>query len=252
MRNVLPRRTGILLHVYHLGSADWEHLVWGEPARNELGTGTKLIEFLLNEPLDAHIRCITYSGPSSRDGLSEGAYTKQFLISHLDRLREFPRFREMLRQLPPEASAVLRTRMEQMVLGEQIENTLEEVQHAAVFFQEHGVDHVVHIAAASHAPRCIQLQAVVRHQGLIPLEQQWFTVASDSCFEGTVPSDVVVVEPPHRGDDPLLGFAPTLSRALKPYFGLPPEEKQAVIWQIDAAVSDAVKRRKASSSRLPL
>lgn len=234
--------TGYLLHVYHLGSKDWERLVWGDPNRDELGAAAKLCECLLSEPADVPVACIIYSGPSHRDGLGEGAYTKKFLIDRLAQLSSFPRLQKKLARLTEQEYNVFRGRIEAIVLGEDLANTLEEVQRAALYFKRQGAERVVHVAAASHAPRCIQVQTIVRHQGLIPLDQQWYTVASDISFEGTVPSDVVVIEPSHRGDDPLLEFEPQLSRAIKPYFALSTGQKKDVIRAVASAMQTVQKR----------
>lgn len=211
-------KTGVLLHVYHLECEQWERLVWGEPSQDRLGVGTKLFELLLTESVDQEIATIMYSGPSGKDGLAEGEYTRQFLLERLDRLEEFPRFRSLLAHASDEQRAAFHRRVQRISSGELIKNTREEIQHAAAHFQAWGATRVVHIAAASHAPRCIQLQAVVREAGLIPPGQQWFTVTSDLSFAGRTASDTVVVEPPHRADDLLLHFDPMLAGLLKEYY----------------------------------
>ncbi len=228
-------KTGILLHVYHLGSRDWERLVWGDPARDMLGTGAKLIEYLLTYP-DEDTAIVFYSGPSTRGNLSEGAYTKQFLLANLTELSAFPRFQNKLKQPSYPARTGLGQRLENIVLGEEIQNTEQEIVRAAAYFQDLQVEHIVHIAAASHAPRCIQLQASARERGAIPPVQQWFTMASDVGFAGHQASDTVVIEPPHRADDPLLAVQPTLAGTIKPFFSLPFSGQSAFIVQAAAAM----------------
>lgn len=235
------KRLGILLHVYHLQSRDWEWLVWGDPAHNKLGVGTKLFELLLDQPDDVAVGCITFSGPSSKDGLSEGAYTKRFLQDHVDRLADFPCFRDRIKDLAPEAYALFKKRVDDIVLGDPITNTAAEIELGAAYFQSVRADTIVHIAAASHAPRCIQLQAVVRERGKIPAQQRWFTVASDTAFVGTSAADVVVVEPPHRGDDPLLDFKPMLATVLRPYYAeLSGEDQKRFIRMARSAMDELV------------
>ena len=233
-------KVGVLLHVYHLQSRDWERLVWGKPERDQAGTGAKLFEFLMDEPAEHEVMTVVYSGPSERDGLSEGAYTKQFLLSKLDKLGEFPRFRRRLEHLSKQDLAVFQARVEGILLGETIENTLAEVASAAKLFEAGRMDKVVHIAAASHAPRCILIQADARQKGLIPTAQPWLTIASDISFSGRNVDDTLVLEPPHRADDPLLDFAPTLSQVLKPYsYSLSPESKKGFIMDAQAAMLKA-------------
>ena len=238
-------KVGVLLHVYHLQSRDWERLVWGEPELDQAGTGAKLFEFLLDESPQHEVMTVVYSGPSVRDGLGEGAYTKQFLLSKLDKLGEFPRFRRRLEHMSDQDLAAFRARVEAILLGETIANTLAEVASAAKLFEAGRMDRVVHIAAASHAPRCILIQADARQKGLIPLAQPWLTLASDISFAGRDAADTLVLEPPHRADDPLLDFAPTLPQVLKPYsYTLSPEQKKRFINDVQTAM------RKAQGNRL--
>lgn len=220
-------RTGILLHVYHLEALEWERLVWGDPATDELGTGTKLIECLLDIPLGQDVQVVIYSGPSQKDNLTEGAYTKKFLLDRLATIQDFPRLQAKLDALPDGAYEVFTQRMQAITLGPVIANTTAEVRQAAALFA--GCDQVFQIAIANHAPRCLLAQVAARQAGTIPKHQQWYVLPSDICFAGTSPHDVVVLEPPHRGDDPMLGVTPKLVDVIKPYFALSPEQKQQFI-----------------------
>ncbi len=223
----LMHKVGILLHVYNLGCQDWEQLVWGIPEQDKLGTGAKLLECLLDEPAENEVIAMVYDGPSSKDGLSEGEYTRRFLLDKFDELKAFPRFRHRLQGTSSSARDVLRQRVERIILGDSIRSTLDEIKLGGRDFHARGIDKVIHIAAASHAPRCIQLQLVAREHGWIPANQHWSTVASDLAFAGMTAEDVFIAEPPHRADDPLIGFEPTLPQILKPFFyGLTPRQQQ--------------------------
>ena len=236
-------KTGILLHVYNLGCKDWEELVWGVPAKDKLGVGAKLFECLLDEPVDREVTIIIYDGPSHRDGMSEGAYTRQFLLSKFQELSEFPRFKRRLANASPEQLRVLRERAGHIVLGVPIRNTMDEIKNGAMDFRAAGINRIIHVAAASHAPRCIQLQLVARERSWVPAGQQWYTVASDLAFAGTTAEDVFVAEPPHRADDPLLGTAHTLPQILKPFYKLPVEQQLVFLQKADAAMSAVMPRR---------
>ncbi|HEY5138550.1 MAG TPA: hypothetical protein VIJ25_04445, partial [Methylococcales bacterium] len=65
-----------------------------------------------------------------------------------------------------------------------------------------------------------------------------FVAASDICFAGATPEDVVVIEPPHRGDDPMRAVRPTLAHAIKPYFGYSTADKTRLISRIVQETSD--------------
>lgn len=237
---------GVLAHVYHLEVTDWERLVWGDPQQNRLGTLTKLTEVLLRIPLDGSVHTVVYSGPSSKGGLNEGEYTKAYVLRRLDELTAFPRLQQLL-AADPRARSVLRERLQAIYTGPIITNTAAEVRQAAAYFTRVGAEQIVQVAAASHAPRCMQNQVIARDEGVIPPEQYWETVASDICFAGTTAADVVVIEPPHRADDPMLGAQPGLAAVLRPYFSLPAADKKQVITAIAAALQAVSGNREGSA-----
>jgi len=218
---------GLLLHVYNLLAEDWEYIVWGDPSQDAAGVGPKLFECILAELPTSEVRVILYDGPSSKDELSEGHYTKKFLLHKLDVLEHFPRFRKLFADTPADQYQVFKRAVHDIVVGEPISNTMDEIRRAAHDFAD--CDKIIHIAAASHAPRCILYQAQAREAGLIPVSQHWYTVASDTCFAGTHADDVKVIEPPHRADDPLLGLEPTLPQILRPLYKLPAEQQRRFV-----------------------
>lgn len=211
----------------------WDELIWGNPKLEKFGTVTQFAHTLLNVPANQQVSSIIFSGPSTKDKLTEGEYTKQFLLDRINELREFPSLEKLISQLSPLEYDVFVKRMQELVVGPVINNTLEEVARGAKFFnEEHPVDTVFQISAASHAPRCLQNQLIARRDGIIPMHQPWYMVASDISFAGTKIEDVVILEPPHRGDDPMVGYAPTLANVIKPYFSLGVEQKQRLIMEI--------------------
>ncbi|PLS81786.1 hypothetical protein CYG49_01430 [Candidatus Saccharibacteria bacterium] len=222
-------KVGILLHVYHLEAPGWEEFVWGDPKEDRLGPLPLFAKTLLAIPAETEVVSVIYSGPSRRDGLTEGAYTRRFLIDNVSRLQEFPRLRKQLEDVEPQQYDLFLQRLNSLEAKEVITNTLDEVTHAASYFNEQTVTEVVQISVASHAPRCLLNQLVVREQGLIPRDQQWHIMPSETFYSGTSVSDIVVLEPSHRGDDPMTGFSPTLASAIKPYFGLAGDDKKQLI-----------------------
>lgn len=221
-------KAGVLMHIRHLDTVAWERLVWGVPEEDSLGSLPKVVELLLDEPACEPITTIVFGcGPSTKDGLSEGEYTKRYLLEHLDGLRAFPRFSG---RLDDAMFTTLRKRLEEIVVTERIERSLDEVVHASRIFTECNVTRVFQVTAASHAPRCMQLQSVARAAGLVPKTQQWFLVADDRCYEGSDPQSTVVFEPAHRGDDPIYGLSPSITDVLRNYqYGLSAEDKKALI-----------------------
>jgi hypothetical protein len=233
-------KTGILMHVYHLETLEWEHLMWGEPDKDRLGSAPALVWLLLTEPADDPITAITIGcGPSTRDGLNEAAYTKRFMLERFDELARFPRLKPLLAALSPADRTVLKQRLEAIICLPLIRGTKEEIPAAADVLAGHQVDKVIQLCSASHAPRCIQLQAMSRLQGDIPAAQQWFVMPSDMCFTEATPDMTVVIEPPHRGDYALTHERPSLAELLKPTLYMPDDDKRALI----ALVKDFVERR---------
>lgn len=230
-------KTGVLVHVYYL-EAGWEALVWGDPAKGVMGTLPKLVQLMLVENSDEPITDILmYTGPSRRDGLNEGEYGKKFLLDHFDQLQQFPQLKLQLEALTEVQRRELYEKLKKSIhTREQLINSADEVLNAAKYFQERGITKVFQIAAASHAPRCIQLQTIVRFKGQIPADQFWFTIAADTAYQNTTPADVVVAEPPHRGDDPALGIHPSITDILKQYYTLPYEARQPFLRAIETAL----------------
>lgn len=226
-------KVGLLIHVYHLETNGWGKLVWGEPDRGLLGSLPKVVQLLLTESACEPITdIIIYSGPSHKDSLAEGEYAKQYLLNHFSELSAFPQLHPLLEQLSVDQHKRLKDRLNTIVVGEEIKNTADEIAHASGFFRDKGVTKVLQLATASHAPRCTQLQAIARVNKQIPSEQSWFVIAADTSFGDTTPGDVVILEPSHRGDDPMLSTHPTIAKAMKPYFSLGIEAKKACIQTI--------------------
>lgn len=223
-------QTGILIHVRHLQTLDWETLVWGVPAEDKMGNLPMLVELLLTECKSEPVTTIAMGCASSqKDGLSEGEYHKQYLLRRLPDVKEFPRLKNLM---PKEGSAAYRTlqqRLEGIFVSPVIRGTREEIEWAAKLFKKQGVAKVIQVTAASHAPRCIQLQSILRAEGVIDKDQRWSVIADDMCFANATPSSTVILEPPHRGDDPLMGAMPTLGQALNPFFSLSAEDKHAFL-----------------------
>ncbi len=233
-------KIGVLVHVRHPQTVQWEKLVWGVPSEDHMGDLPKLVEVLLcrdpSRPVAAIVMGTTLA---TKEGLLEGEYTKKFLLDHFDDLWSFPRLKHLLDLLSDEQIAALRTTLQGIIVTTPLKRTADEIREAARIFQEKGVREVIQITAASHGPRCAQLQAQARADGLIPPEQLWYMVVSDMCFQDTAPTDTMIIEVPHRDDDPLARFRPTLSQTLKPFFyQLPTGEKQQFIQLAEKFMAD--------------
>ena len=223
-------KVGVLVHCRHLETIGWEELVFGIPKEDKLGDLAMLVRVLLALEPTEELTCIVVGcGPSWKDGLNEGEYTKRFWLRNFERLREFERLTPFLDSSSDEKVAWLRSTLENVIVTPEIKNTVAEVETAAKIFTEEGIQKVVQICAASHASRCIKEQAVARSHGRIDKSQLWQTVTTEVSYQGVRPEDVAVIEPPHRRDQPMASVRPGLSEVIAPYFFLPDNDKKAFV-----------------------
>jgi hypothetical protein len=224
-------KVGILVHCRHLETVAWEELVYGIPAEDKLGDLATLARVVLTlEPTEKVEAIVIGRGPSWKDGLNEGEYTKQFLINHFEELRVFPRLQPLLND--SERVQAFEKLVKEIIVTPEIKNTVAEVETAAKLFAEKGVEKVVQICAASHASRCIKEQAVARSHGAINKNQLWQTVATDMTYHNTKPEDIAVIEPLHRRDQPMTFVRPGFSEVIAPYFFLPDADKKELIQMV--------------------
>lgn len=189
-----------------------------------------LVYMLLTESIDQpFVDIVLGCGPSRKGGLSESAYTKRYLLDHFDQLADFPRLRPLLKKLDKSEMSKLCSRLESIIETPVIKNTSAEVAEAAKIFRKKDIQKAVQISSASHVPRCLQVQSQAREAGIIPKDQLWSTVADDSCYAGSDASTTLILEKPHRGDDPMLGMEPSLPEVLRKYLVLGPNSKRDFI-----------------------
>ena len=189
---------------------------------------TKFVDVLLDIPAEDEVISLIYNGPSIKDGLGEGGYTKRFLLDRLAQLGDFETLKQKLEALDHRARETFEKRVQDLSVEATIKNTYEEITHAAaVFGQNPAPQKVLQIASAGHAPRCMHNQVIARRDGFIKKGQPWYVVATDTTFPGSQLEDVLIIEPPSRGDDPLVGFSPTLGSTLKSFLDFQVMQKHA-------------------------
>ena len=223
---------GILVHARHLQTIGWDDLMWGRPNQGERGCLPMVTDIILQEPKDEPFSCIVIGcGPSARNGMSESEFIKDYFLKRLPELKTAPMFAKRLEGGVYDA---LVARISDVVVTDYSRDTNGEIAEAARIFSEHNVTKVVQVASINHAPRCIRSQSEARASGSIPPEQLWSAIADDMPFAGETPGSTTIFEPPHRGDDPLLGFEPKMTEVFKSYqYNLAPEHKKELIRRID-------------------
>lgn len=214
-------RTGILVHGCHLEAFDWRGIVWGSPP-HELGRIPAAIYVALVESADL---IVFGTGASERGGQKESEVTREFMLEHFSELEEFSCFEgmEIGRQ---------RDRMESISVADTgSRNTLEEMNAAGRIFLEHGIEKAILVSSPTHVSRCIRdALAVFRAPELAGLKRNLYAVASDTSYLGGRVEDVVIFEPPHRGDRGSFLTHYIVKRILK----IPESETDLFLKELDA------------------
>lgn len=204
-------KTGILVHGCNLNIENWRHVAWGDPPHQlgripqgvivarqmnaevvVFGTGASEKEFRLGQ-----------SGTEVKK-LVESEYSMEYLRQYFDNLRQFD---EIKRQVPEAGDSQAWSSwheefLSRVVLDTESQNTMGEIASAFELFQTRGIQRVVLISSPSHIVRCLRdaMALLANDNRFQQCRFSLFACPSVTCYEGTVPADVVVVEPPHRPD----------------------------------------------------
>lgn len=187
----LMANTGILVHGAHLEADAWDDIVWGE-APHRMGRLPHAVLMAWQERASV---VIIGGGGSQRNGLTEGEYTLRYLWKRWAELQSF----EALAHAP---LAELKQMMERVILvdGSSV-NTEQEIDHALRAFSSRGVSRAILISSPTHLPRSVALASkLMSNDASMPFHGTVMASPSATCYSNTTAADVVVVEPPHRGD----------------------------------------------------
>jgi hypothetical protein len=188
-------RVGVLVHGCHLQADGWEEIVWGFPPER-LGRLPQAVLLGFEEKADV---IVFGTGASvAADGRLEGQYTLDTLLERLPRLHEF----QALRRFPLVA---LQDFVRRVAIAElQSQNTIQEVRAAFDIFRERNLGRAFLVSSPTHLPRCLacacQAVAEDEREGQPTFNGEIHASPSETCYKGFQAADVVVVEPPHRGD----------------------------------------------------
>lgn len=184
-------KTGILVHGCHLGALNWRGIMWGHPP-DQLGRIPKAVAVALQE--DAEV-LIFGTGASEKNNKKEGEYTRDFMFEHFSELKEFSYFHDI--DLVNVRSNFLNISRAEC----RSQNTREEMKEAGKIFSELGTERVILVSSPTHISRCIRdALDVFKGEKYWSLRENLFATASDTSYLGGRVEDVVIFEPPHRGD----------------------------------------------------
>ena len=181
----------MLVHGCHLGALNWRGIMWGNPP-DEMGRIPKAVSVALQEDADV---MVFGTGASEKAGKKEGEYTRDYMLDKFLELSAFSWFSDT-------ALKEARARLAAISICECCsQNTLEEMEEAARIFKKKGVQKIILVSSPTHISRCIRDALVVLHTPeLSGLRRHLYAAASDTSYLGGRVEDVVIFEPPHRGD----------------------------------------------------
>ncbi|MFC2142127.1 YdcF family protein [Acidobacteriota bacterium] len=184
-------KTGVLVHGCHLGALNWRGIMWGTPPY-AMGRIPKAVSVALQE--DASLM-VFGTGASEKDGRKEGEYTLKYMLDHFLELGAFSGFEGVdLDEAKLKLAAISIPECRSL-------NTREEMEEGARIFLEQDVERMILVSSPTHISRCIRDALVVLHDPqLAGLRRHLYAAASDTSYLGGRVEDVVIFEPPHRGD----------------------------------------------------
>eukprot|EP00612_Vaucheria_litorea_P001544 CAMPEP_0171454576 /NCGR_PEP_ID=MMETSP0945-20130129/1799_1 /TAXON_ID=109269 /ORGANISM="Vaucheria litorea, Strain CCMP2940" /LENGTH=222 /DNA_ID=CAMNT_0011979611 /DNA_START=38 /DNA_END=703 /DNA_ORIENTATION=+ len=181
-------KTAILIHGYHLKASGWENVIWGDEKNKNLGRLPHAVKIAAHE----NPSVVLFGSGASKDGEKfEGQVIYEYLLSRWNDLKMFEKAFEKV-DLESVKEVITSSKL---IMTEPL-NTKQEIICAGKIFEKQDIERVFLISSPTHCPRCLRDACV-----------EWkskFTIFCSPCetsFAGNDPSQVAIVEPPHRGDD---------------------------------------------------
>ncbi len=174
-------RTAVHVHGCHLSTIGWELIVLGDPGTGLLGQAAKGLDVAIQ--LGAEVM-FWGTGSSERDGLKESRYTFECLRAIPDMAEKLGKFEH--------------------IFDEVSHNTRAELECTASRAFLRDIERLWLVSNPTHIARCINtalmvLQAEPRYDKLL---RNIGVAVSDVCYPGKTPNDVIIIDPPHRLDQP--------------------------------------------------
>ena len=188
-------KTAVLIHGCHLEAVGWENIVWGNPREGILGRAPRGL-------LEAYRRdaalVIWGTGASQKDGKKESRYTFDYTMGRLGELATIPVSGPTYPVEPLRGFLLSRS-----ALDIETQNTTEEIRAALDLCTQRGIEELYLVSSPTHVARCLQEATKLLAERGNNHDVLVYATPSDTCFADSTPADVVIVEPPHRGDMPL-------------------------------------------------
>lgn len=227
-------KTVVLCHGRHVDTVNWEMLVWGEG--DKIGTAPLALHLAFQK----QAQLVFGTGASEKDGLKECVFTQKYLLDHLADVILFPEFAEYhrwrwdhglhalkhaMKYMADEREALFRPVIEAAYLDSDSTDTVSEVRNAVELAKSLGATELIQVTSPFHAARCMSISARLLEDGydfggVIPM-----VVSAKGSTPVCRATTTVILEHPHRGDDPMVG-APLMPHQVFPrMFRLPPSAR---------------------------
>jgi hypothetical protein len=210
----MSKKVGIHICGRHLEARKSEEIMWGK-APDILGEITMAMKTAFDLPEPPAI--ISFgTGASNKDGTIEADFWAKFTMDNINRLHEFECFKNInIGELRDLLKKVL-------YLENKSLNTNQEMTNVAQLYREWGIDEMIIVSAPTHLPRCAaEMLSALEAPEYNKLRKNVQFRASEIPYDGCVAADVVVVEPPHRGDD----FSPPFYKLVRRIFQVAADKK---------------------------
>eukprot|EP00928_Gymnodinium_smaydae_P065307 TRINITY_DN48473_c0_g1_i1.p1 TRINITY_DN48473_c0_g1~~TRINITY_DN48473_c0_g1_i1.p1 ORF type:complete len:304 (+),score=44.45 TRINITY_DN48473_c0_g1_i1:48-959(+) len=222
---------GILVHGCHLEADNWEEIVWGVPP---MQLGRLPHAALLAWEERQHLVCLSIGTGASctSTGELEGAYMLRMLFERFPRLTEFSAFEDV-------PIAKLEALLKRTASAETVsQNTTEEVREGFKIFEKAGCKRAVLVSSPTHLPRCLACACSVEESEPDLFSGSVWASPCDTSYADANAADVVVVEPPHRGDrDKELDTLP-FHKMVKRSFRVPSDQRAQFLQRFDDLLKD--------------
>lgn len=192
----------VLIHSCHLQASDWEKIAWGDPEKGVLGRVPKALLVAIEHKSEL---IFWGTGASEIDGKKESWYTYEYSLKQIRSLSEVysqSNFGMSVSETIEWIESVSRA-------DSLTQNTVEEIAEAGLICLERGVMKLILVSSPTHIARCHQEALKLREQGGLK-NLAISAEASDTCYFNSTSADVVIIEPPHRGDRPQVPFHKTV------------------------------------------
>jgi hypothetical protein len=222
----LNETLAVLVHGCHVEATDWNNIIIGTDLPNgKIGRATLGVATALKLRA-AHI--IWGTGASERDGIKEARVIFEEVLRHASEITTY--CNEVLNGEYWTETDLVDYLKRFSIFDTVSQNTRQETAEAASFCESIGISTIVQVSSPTHIARCFQ-EALVWKERNPNSSLTFHPLASTTCYANSSASEVVVTEPPHRGDRATLR-QDKLVKMLMKLRRLPNEKAFAVAYDI--------------------